>query len=304
MSATATPFQFPAPYDDSLEMPPRASAWRRFLRVFFGRKVVIFGAAVILLLVFVAIFADFISPYDPYKPNLREAMQQPSMTHLLGTDAFGRDTLSRIIYGSRTSVAVGLVSVGVAALIGMALGLLAGYLGGFTGTVIMRFVDALMAIPSLMLALAIGAALGGGLMNVIVALGISLIPTYARLMRGQVLAVKQADFIKAGEIIGGSHLRIMRVHVLPNCLSPLIVLITLNLGIAILAEAGLSFLGLGIAPPGAAWGSMVSDGYRYLARSPVLSIAPGFCVMLVVLAFNLVGDGLRDALDPRLRGTI
>jgi peptide/nickel transport system permease protein len=290
-------------FDDSLQAP-RTKAWQRFLRVFLGRKVVIFGAVVILILILVALAADLITPYDPYQQNLREALKQPSDAHLLGTDALGRDTLSRIIYGSRTSLAVGINSVGLAALIGMALGLLAGYLGGWIGTLIMRCVDALMAIPPLMLALSIGAALGGGLTNVIISLGISLIPTYVRLMRGQVLAVKQSDYVKASEVSGASDLRTMWVHVFPNCLSPLIVLITLNLGVAIIAEAGLSFVGLGITPPGAAWGSMVNDGYRYLLSNPILSFAPGFCVMLVVLAFNLVGDGLRDALDPRLRGTI
>ena len=286
------------------DMPPRVSSWRRFWRVFIGRRVVILGAAIILLLLFVALTANFISPYDPYQQNLRNALQQPSAAHLLGTDALGRDTLSRVIYGSRTSLAVGLIATAIGGLIGMTLGLLAGYFGGLVNTLIMRLVDALMAIPMLMLALAIGAALGGGLTNVIISLGIAIIPTYARLMCGQVLAVREEDYVKAGEVIGGSDLRIMVMHVLPNSLSPLIVLATLNLGAAILAEAGLSFLGLGIDPPGAAWGAMVSDGYRYLPTNPVLSFAPGFCVMLVVLAFNLVGDGLRDALDPRLRGTL
>ena len=290
--------------DDLSQAQPRTSGLRRFVRVFLGRKVVIFGAAIILLLIVVAIFADLVTPYNPYEQNLRESLQQPSTAHLLGTDSLGRDTLSRIIYGTRTSLAVGLVSVGVAALFGMALGLLSGYFGGIVDTLIMRFIDALMAIPGLMLALAIGAALGGGLGNVMISLGISLIPTYARLMRGQVLTVKQADYVIAGEVIGSSDLRIMLMHIFPNCLSPLIVLITLNLGVAILAEAGLSFLGLGITPPGAAWGAMVNDGYRYLMTNPILSFAPGLCVMLVVSAFNLVGDGLRDALDPRLRGTL
>ncbi|CAG1023320.1 Glutathione transport system permease protein GsiD [Methylococcales bacterium] len=290
--------------DDSMEMPPRTSALRRFLRVFFSRKVVIFGAAIMFLLIAAAILAEIISPYDPYAQNLREALQQPSAAHWLGTDPLGRDILSRIIYGTRTSLAVGLVSVGIASLIGMSFGLLAGYFGGIVDTLIMRFVDALLAIPSLMLALALGVALGGGLTNVMISLGISLIPTYARLMRGQVLTVKQADYITASDVIGASDLRIILVHVFPNCLSPLIVLITMNLGLAILSEAALSFLGLGIKPPGAAWGAMVNDGYRYLLTNPLLSFAPGFCVMLVVLAFNLVGDGLRDALDPRLRGTL
>ncbi len=292
-----------ADFDDSAQAP-HIEPWQRFLRVFLGRKIVIFGTAIIVLLILVALAADVITPYDPYQQNLREALRQPSNAHLLGTDALGRDTLSRIIYGTRTSLAVGINSVGLAALIGMALGLIAGYLGGWVGNLIMRCVDALMAIPPLMLALSIGSALGGGLNNVIISLGISLIPTYVRLMRGQVLAVKQADYIKASEVVGASDLSTMLVHVFPNCLSPLIVLITLNLGVAIIAEAGLSFVGLGITPPGAAWGSMVNDGYRYLMTNPILSIAPGFCVMLVVLAFNLVGDGLRDALDPRLRGTL
>jgi ABC-type dipeptide/oligopeptide/nickel transport system permease subunit len=274
------------------------------VRVFLGRKIVILGVGIITLLLLTALLADVISPYDPYKQNLRESLQQPSPAHLLGTDALGRDTLSRVIYGSRTSLAVGIGATLIGAALGMALGLLAGYFGGILNTLVMRFVDALMAVPSLMLALALGAALGGGLTNVIIALGISIIPTYARLMRGQVLTVKQQDYVAAGEVIGGSDLRIMLLHVLPNCLSPLIVLITLNLGVAILAEAGLSFLGLGINPPGAAWGAMVSDGYRFLMSNPILSFAPGVCVMLVVLAFNLVGDGLRDALDPRLRGTL
>jgi len=290
--------------EDLLEVSPRTNKFRRFLRVFLGRKVVIFGAVVILMLIVVAMIASLIAPYDPYQQNLRKALQHPSREHLLGTDPLGRDELSRIIYGTRTSLAVGIIAVGVAAFFGMMLGLIAGYFGGITNTLIMRFIDALMAIPPIMLALAIGAALGGGLGNVMISLGIALIPTYARLMCGQVLTVKQADYVTAAEVIGGSNLRIMLVHIFPNCLSPLIVLITLNLGFAILAEAGLSFLGLGIRPPGAAWGAMVNDGYRYLLTNALLSFAPGLCVMLVVLAFNIVGDGLRDALDPRLRGTL
>jgi len=290
--------------EDLLEVLPRTNKFRRFLRVFLGRKVVLFGAVVIIILIIVAIFSALIAPYDPYQQELREALKNPSWKHLLGTDPLGRDELSRIIYGTRTSLLVGIIAVGVAAFFGMMLGLIAGYLGGITNTLIMRFIDALMAVPPVMLALAIGVALGGGLSNVMISLGIALIPTYARLMCGQVLTVKQADYVTAAEVVGGSNLRIMLVHIFPNCLSPLIVLITLNLGFAILSEAALSFLGLGIRPPGAAWGSMVNDGYRYLLTNPILSFAPGLCVMLVVLAFNIVGDGLRDALDPRLRGTL
>jgi peptide/nickel transport system permease protein len=291
-------------FDEILEMPPHISAWRRFLRVFLGRRVVILGVTIIGLLLFVALTADLITPYDPYAQSLRHALEQPSAAHWLGTDQLGRDILSRIIFGTRTSLAVGLVSVAIGAIIGMSFGLSAGYFGGLVDMLIMRFMDALLAIPPLMLALAIGVALGGGLTNVMISLGISLIPTYARLMRGQVLIVKQTDYITAGDVIGSSDLRIMLTHVLPNCFSPIIVLISLNLGLAILSEAALSFLGLGIKPPGAAWGAMVNDGYSYLLTNPLLSIAPGVCVILVVLGFNLVGDGLRDALDPRLRGTL
>jgi ABC-type dipeptide/oligopeptide/nickel transport system permease subunit len=289
--------------EDGVEVLPQTNAFRRFLSVFLGRWVVILGTGVILILIMAAILAPWIAPYDPYQQNLIEALQLPSRAHLLGTDPLGRDELSRIIYGTRSSLAVGLISVGVAALIGMTLGLIAGYFGGIINTLIMRFIDAMMAVPPIMLALAIAAALGGGLTNVIISLSISLVPTQVRLMRGQVLTVKQGDYVTAEEVVGASDLRIMLVHILPNCLPPLIVLITLNFGVAILAEAGLSFLGVGIRPPGAAWGSMVNDGYRYLLSHPLLSFGPGFCVMLVVLAFNIVGDGLRDALDPRLRGT-
>ena len=289
--------------EDGVEGLPQTNAFRRFLSVFLGRWVVILGTGVILILIMAAILAPWIAPYDPYQQNLIEALQLPSRAHLLGTDPLGRDELSRIIYGTRSSLAVGLISVGVAALIGMTLGLIAGYFGGIINTLIMRFIDAMMAVPPIMLALAIAAALGGGLTNVIISLSISLVPTQVRLMRGQVLTVKQGDYVTAEEVVGASDLRIMLVHILPNCLPPLIVLITLNFGVAILAEAGLSFLGVGIRPPGAAWGSMVNDGYRYLLSHPLLSMGPGFCVMLVVLAFNIVGDGLRDALDPRLRGT-
>lgn len=286
------------------ETPHRSNEFRRFIRVFFGRKIVILGALVIFMLIVVAIFAPLVSPYNPYKQNLREALQQPSQAHLLGTDPLGRDSLSRIIYGTRSSLVIGIISVGGATFFGMMLGLIAGYFGGNINTLIMRFIDALMAIPPLMLALSIAAVLGGGLRSVMISLAISLTPTYARLMCGLVLSIKQADYIKAGEVIGASDFRIMLMHIVPNCFPPLIVLVTLNLGFAILAEAALSFLGLGIRPPGAAWGAMVNDGYRYLLTNPLLSFAPGFCVMLVVLAFNVMGDGLRDALDPRLRGTI
>ena len=285
------------------EKPVRITDFQRFRRVFFQRKVVIFGFVVILLLLVTAIFAPLLAPYNPYDQNLAIISARPSFHHLLGTDEIGRDVLSRLIYGTRTSLMVGVVAVGVAAAIGVTLGMISGYFGGWVDNTIMRLIDALMAIPGLVLALVFAAMLGGGLKNIMIAVGVSLVPTYCRLMRGQVFSVKGSDYILAAHSLGAKDARIMLRHVLPNCMPPLIVLVTLQLGMAILIEAGLSFIGIGIAPPGAAWGSMINEGYKF-THNTWLSIAPGLSIMLVVLAFNLVGDGLRDALDPRLRGII
>ncbi len=287
-----------------MEAPPRVNELERFIRVFFSRRVVIFGLVVLVILLLTAILAPWIAPYNPYKQDLDNVKGQPSVEHWLGTDTLGRDTLSRIIYGSRNSLIVGIVAIGVASGIGMTLGLIAGYFGGWTYIIIMRLIDALMAFPPILLALTIAALLGGGLTNIVIALGISMIPPFCRLMCGQVVSVKENDYVVAGRALGASPRRIMLRHVAPNCFPPLIVQMSLQIGGAILAEAGLSFLGIGIDPPGAAWGAMVSEGYRYLLTVPILSFAPGLAIMLVVFAFNMVGDGIRDALDPRLRGTI
>lgn len=251
-----------------------------------------------------AIFAPWLARYDPYKQNLREVLQSPSAQHWLGTDTIGRDVLSRVIYGTRNSLLVGVVALGIASIIGMSLGLIAGYFGGWVGNIIMRMIDAMMCFPMILMALVIAALLGSGLFNVMIALGIALIPGYARLMFGQVISIKENDYIVAEKSLGARSLRIMLLHIFPNCMPALIVLITMQLGSAILTEAGLSFLGVGIQPPAAAWGSMVSDGRQYLLSNPILSFAPGIAIMLTVFSFNMVGDGLRDALDPRLRGTI
>lgn len=289
---------------DMTETPLHASEFRRIMKVLFSRGVVVFGIVVILALFVTAIFAPWIAPYDPYKLDLNQTLVQPCKEHLLGTDALGRDTLSRIIFGTRTSLMVGVVAVCIAASVGMTMGLIAGYFGRWVHAIIMRFIDALMAFPVILLALVIAVLLGGGLRNVMIALGIGLLPAYARLMCGQVLSVKENDYFLAGRAMGAGNLRIMFRHVVPNCFPPLIVLITMMMGLTILAEAGLSFLGIGIEPPGAAWGAMVNDGYQYLLTHPILSFAPGFAIMLVVFSFNMVGDGLRDALDPRLRGVL
>jgi ABC-type dipeptide/oligopeptide/nickel transport system permease subunit len=289
---------------DFNEAPPRISGFKRFQRVFLSRGVVVFGLVIIVGIIITAIFAPFIAPYDPYKQDLHNVLAKPSAEHLLGTDAVGRDTLSRIIYGSRTSLIVGFVALSLAAGIGMSLGLIAGFFGGVTYAIIMRFMDALMSFPMMLLALMIAALLGMGISNIVIALGIGMIAPYARLMCGQALTVKQNDYVTAARSMGASNLRIMLRHVAVNCFPPLIVMMTMQLGVVVLAEAGLSFLGVGIKPPGAAWGAMVNEGYRYLLSNPVLSFAPGVAIMLLVFAFNMVGDGLRDALDPRLRGII
>jgi peptide/nickel transport system permease protein len=286
------------------EAPPVVSEWRRFRRVFFQRKLVMFGLVVLFLLVFSAIFAPWLAPHDPYRGKMADSLSPPCKEYLLGTDIQGRDTLSRLIYGSRTALLVGFLSVGFAAIVGMVLGVAAGYFGGVTNVIIMRTMDALMGFPMLLLALLLAAVLGGGLQNVIIALSIATLPGYARFVHGLTLSVRENDYILAEQAMGASDIRTILRHIVPNVFSPMIVLITLMLGNLILAEAGLSFLGIGIKPPGAAWGSMVNDGYQYLLMNPILSFAPGLTIMLVVFAFNMVGDGLRDALDPRLRGLL
>jgi peptide/nickel transport system permease protein len=287
-----------------IEAPLRVSEWHRFIRVFFQRKIVIFGLVVLVIVIICAVFAPLIAPYDPYIGNLSDSLAQPSWKYLLGTDIQGRDTLSRLIYGSQTALIVGFVTTIAAAIAGTALGLVAGYFGGVMNMVIMRAMDALMGFPMLLLALLISAVLGSGIQNVIIALAVATLPGYARVMQGLTLSIRENDYIMAERAMGADNKRIMMSHILPNTLPPMIVLVTLQLGSIILAEAGLSFLGIGIRPPGAAWGSMVYDGYRFLLSNPILSFAPGLAIMLVVFAFNMVGDGLRDALDPRLRGIL
>ncbi|MCY9693170.1 ABC transporter permease [Paenibacillus alginolyticus] len=244
--------------------PPKTNTLKRFWRTMLSRKIVVAGLAVLVLAFFVAIFAPFIAPYDPVAQNLSNSLKPPSSVHLLGTDKLGRDVLSRIIYGSRVSLAVGFVSVAIAGSVGMMLGLISGYIGGWVESIVMRCMDVMMSIPLIILALFIGSVLGKGLGNVMLAVGIGMIPTYARLTRGQVKSIKQLDYVTAGTLSGASKLKNAFVHILPNCISPNIVLMTMNLGAAILIEASLSFLGLGISPPMASWGAMVSDGYNHL----------------------------------------
>jgi peptide/nickel transport system permease protein len=282
----------------------RVSEFRRVIKIMFDRRIVLIGAVVTLLAIIVAIFAPLIAPYDPYTQDLKAMRQKPSTEHLLGTDEFGRDVLSRLIVGTRISLLVGAVAVGIAGALGILLGLLAGYFGGWVNAIIMRFVDALLALPPMVLILAIAALLGGGLNNVLIAIGIGMMPTYCRLMCGQVLSLRSSDYIIAARTIGAGNLRIMLLHLLPNAFPPMLVLLTINLGTAILIEASLSFLGIGIKPPVPTWGGMVNSGYPFLLSNPLLSFVPGCVILIVVLSVNMVGDGLRDALDPKLRGVL
>ena len=302
------PVQEPENDEDDFEvldeqMLPPVNEFKRFVKIFFRRKVVVFGAVVVFLVVLIAIFADFVAPFGYNEQNLFNVLQPPNRTYLLGTDALGRCLLSRIIHGSRIALMVGVSTVLVSSAVGTFLGLIAGFFEGFIGHIIMRLADVMLSIPPIVLALIIAAALRMGINGVILALGLSFMPGYIRLINGQVLSVKQNDYVMAARSMGSRGIRTVFKHVLPNCVSPLIVQMTMMMGISILAEAGLSFLGLGISPPTPAWGSLCFDGYRFIMTLPLLSIAPGVAIMLLVFSLNMVGDGLRDALDPKMRGT-
>ena len=275
-----------------------------FIHVLTSRWTVLVSAIIVLLFIIAAIFAPVLTPYDPVGRDLPNRLAKPSLEHLLGCDLIGRDILCRIIYGARTSLEIAIVSIVIAGVIGTVLGMVAGYFGGVIDTVIMRVNDAMMALPQIVLALGLGIALGQSTASLMLAIGISSAPGYIRMMRGATISEKERMYVTAGKVTGCSDLWIMFKHILPNCLSPMIVTATMNLGGAIMAEASLSYLGLGIVPPTPAWGSMVSDGFSYIKSNPSLSIAPGLCIMLVVLAFNILGDGLRDMLDPRIRSSL
>jgi peptide/nickel transport system permease protein len=275
-----------------------------FIGKLVSLKLAAAGLFVLCAVALVALFAPLIAPYDPNANDYSEILAGPSAYHLLGTDPVGRDILSRLIYGARVSLSVGLISVSIGAAIGVPLGLLAGYFGGVTDAVISRFVDALIAFPALILALAMVAMLGAGIQNVMIAIGVGTIPAYARIVRSQALTIREHDYIQAAKLLGAGQGRIVFRHVLPNALPPVLVVATLGLASAVLAEASLSFLGLGVKPPTPTWGNMLLEGYPVLRREPLFAIAPGVAIFLLVLSFNFVGDSLRDVLDPRLRGVI
>ncbi len=270
--------------------------WRRFKK----NRAALIGLGLVIIEVILAIFAPLVAPYDPVKMDLWSARQPPSSQHLLGADELGRDVLSRIIYGCRISLTLGLVSVSIGLSFGMLLGGPSGYFGGRLDIIVMRVIDVLMSFPTILLAILVVTVVGPGLYNAMLAVGVAQVPLYARLIRGLILKLKEKDFVDAARALGVNNSRIIVHHILPNCLSPLLVQATLNIASAILSAAALGFLGLGAQPPTPEWGAMLSKGRQYMRVAPHITIFPGLAIMLTVLAFNLIGDGLRDAMDPRM----
>jgi peptide/nickel transport system permease protein len=274
---------------------------RRALMRLVRRKGAMFGLAVIVLFVALAVFAPLVAPYDPTAQSWTSVRKAPSALHWFGTDDVGRDVLTRIIFGARASLVAGCISVAIALAIGVPLGLAAGYIGGFLDALISRITDAMLAIPFLILAIALAAFLGPSLRNAMIAIGITTTPIFVRLTRGQVMAVKVEDYVEAARAVGNPPWRVAFVHILPNILPALMVQASLSIAAAIIAEAALSFLGLGQQPPAPSWGSMLNAAQRFLANAPWMAVWPGLAIFLTVMSFNLLGDGLRDALDPRER---
>jgi peptide/nickel transport system permease protein len=281
---------------EELESPGRR-ALRRLLR----RKAAVFGIVVIVSFIVLAVFAPWIVPYDPIATSWTLVRKPPSWLHWFGTDDLGRDVLARVVYGARASLLAGAISVGIAFGLGVPFGLLSGYRGGFIDGLISRITDAMLACPFLILAIALAAFLGPSLSNAMIAIGVTTTPIFVRLTRGQVLGVKVEDYVEAAHAMGNPRWRIALFHILPNIMPALLVQATLSIAAAIIAEAALSFLGLGQQPPTPSWGSMLNSAQRFLTQAPWMALWPGLAIFLVVLSFNLVGDGLRDALDPKSR---
>ena len=272
------------------------------MRAVLRHKVSCMGVVIILLLVLMAIFAPLLAPYDPNEQDLYRVLEGPTRAHLLGTDDVGRDLLSRVIYGSRVSLFIGVTATVFSATIGILIGLVAGYKGGITDMIIMRITDTFMCIPGLVFLLVLAATMGAGIHNIIIAVTVLGWTAFARIIRGQVLVVRELPFVEAAHAAGASELRIMFRHLLPNSIAPIIVTASLAVGFNIMLESAAAFFGLGVQPPTPSWGKALRVGYSYLEIVPLFSIAPGLMITLAILAFNLLGDGLRDALDPRLRG--
>jgi peptide/nickel transport system permease protein len=280
---------------------PDDQPWKRALRRLVRRRGAMVGAAVVGFFVVVAIFAPLIAPYSPIATDWGAVRKAPTWAHWLGTDEIGRDVLSRVIFGARASLEAGVVSVLISLTLGVPIGLLSGYVGGFLDGLLMRIVDAMLACPFLILAIALAAFLGPNLTNAMIAIGISAMPAFIRLTRAQTLSTKVEDYVEAAKAVGNPHYRIVLRHILPNILAPIMVQATLAIAAAIIAEASLSFLGLGQQPPDPSWGSMLNTAKNFLSQAPWMAWWPGLAIFVVVLSFNLLGDGLRDALDPKHR---
>lgn len=272
------------------------------LRWLFTDKIALSGTVLLVGIVVVAILAPFISPYFPNEQHVLDKLRGPSDAYLLGTDQYGRDLLSRLLWAARPSLMVGIVSVSIAIVFGVILGMVAGYYGGMADNLIMRVVDILLSFPSLVLGLMIAVVLGGGLNNTIIAISVTFVPRFARLARGSTVTVKEEGYVEAGQAMGSSSLRIFLRHLLPNIIGPVLVVATLWVGQAIRLEAGLSFLGMGVQPPTPSWGNMLKAGIDNILRASHMATYPGVCIVVAVLAFNLLGDSLRDRIDPTLRG--
>jgi len=281
---------------------PPVNEFKRFIKVFARRKIVLFGLLLVLVILVAGIFPSQLAPHDPYRLNLMNNLQPPSSTYPLGTDELGRCLLSRIIYGARLALISGVATVIISTIIGSAIGLIAGFSGKVVEDIIMRLTDAWISIPPLVIMILVGAIIGRGVMGIVLAIALGMFPGYIRLVYGQVMTIKQNDYIMASRAMGDSKISIALKHILPNCISPIIVTMTMMMGGAVMAEAGLSFIGLGLQPPNPAWGTMANDGYTQLGNLPLLSIAPGLAIVVLVFGFNMIGDGIRDALDPKMRG--
>ena len=289
----------------AVEAPPAArSTSREVLRALLTHKLALFGLAVLALLVVAAVAGRALAPYGPNEVDVANRLQGPSASHLFGTDELGRDVLSRVLVAARASLLVGLVSVGIALTAGVVLGLVAGFYGRWVDDLVMRAMDVLFAFPAILLAIAILAVLGPGIVNVMIAIGIVYTPIFARITRASVLSVREEVYVRAARSLGVGDLRLLRLHVLPNVLAPIIVQTSLSLAFAILSEAALSFLGLGVQPPDPSWGRMLLEGRGFVEQAWWMGVFPGIAIFVTVLSFNVVGDALRDALDPRQRSAI
>ena len=285
-----------------MKMPDR---FKSICKTFFSRGIIAY-ASVIVILIFLlaALFATVLTPYDPNQMDLMSSLAEPSLSHPFGCDLHGRDVLSRILYGARISLTISVFACLVGAVVGMLFGLIAGYRQGVIGTIIMRYVDIQLAIPPMLFTIVIGMLVGHSMFGMVFALSFGMLPSYIRLMYGIVLGLKETDYIVALRFANVNPARIIFLHLLPNAFPTMMVTFTMNLGATIMSESTLSFLGIGIQQPTASWGSMVADGYQYMFNRPLLAFIPGLCILFIVLAFNIFGDSLRDAIDPRLRGKL